>query len=63
LGAKPTYFFPERYMPAYKVEWAAFVTAVATGGAFPVILADGIAALAMAEAATASAKTGAPVGL
>jgi myo-inositol 2-dehydrogenase / D-chiro-inositol 1-dehydrogenase len=50
-------------MPAYKVEWAAFVTAVATGGAFPVILADGIAALAMAETATASAKTGAPVGL
>jgi myo-inositol 2-dehydrogenase / D-chiro-inositol 1-dehydrogenase len=63
VGAKPTYFFLERYMPAYKVEWAAFVAAVATGGAFPVTLADGIAALAMAEAATMSAKTGAPVKL
>ena len=24
-GAKPTYFFLERYMPAYAAEWAAFV--------------------------------------
>ncbi|MEO1780420.1 MAG: inositol 2-dehydrogenase, partial [Pseudomonadota bacterium] len=25
-GAKPTYFFLERYMPAYEAEWSAFVT-------------------------------------
>ena len=62
-GAKPTNFFLERYMPAYAAEWAAFVDAVATGGAFPVTLDDGVAALAMAEAATLSVKTGAPVKL
>lgn len=62
-GAKPTYFFLERYMPAYAAEWAAFVTAVSTGSALPVTLADGVAALAMAEAATLSAKSGNPVSL
>lgn len=62
-GAKPTYFFLERYMPAYKAEWSAFVEAVANGAALPVDLADGIAALAMAEAATQSAKSGQPVTL
>lgn len=62
-GAKPTYFFLERYMPAYAAEWAAFVTAVTTNSALPVTLADGVAALAMAEAATLSAKSGAPVKL
>ncbi|GGW38623.1 inositol 2-dehydrogenase [Gemmobacter lanyuensis] len=63
VGAKPTYFFLERYMPAYAAEWAAFVTAVIGGGALPVTLEDGVAALAMAEAATRSAQTGAPVAL
>jgi myo-inositol 2-dehydrogenase / D-chiro-inositol 1-dehydrogenase len=62
-GAKPTYFFLERYMPAYSAEWAAFVAAVNDGSALPVTLADGVAALAMAEAATVSAKTGMPVTL
>ena len=62
-GAKPTYFFLERYMPAYAAEWAAFVTAINAGSALPVTLADGIAALAMAEAATLSLKAGAPVHL
>jgi myo-inositol 2-dehydrogenase / D-chiro-inositol 1-dehydrogenase len=62
-GAKPTYFFLERYMPAYAAEWAAFVDAATKGAALPVTLADGIAALAMAEAATQSAKTGKPVTL
>ncbi len=60
-GAKPTYFFLERYMPAYAAEWSAFVEAVKNGTSFPVDLDDGVAALAMAEAATRSAKTGAPV--
>ncbi|MCB2133248.1 MAG: inositol 2-dehydrogenase, partial [Rhodobacteraceae bacterium] len=60
-GAKPTYFFLERYMPAYAAEWGAFVAAVTSGAAVPVSLADGVAALAMAEAATRSARTGLPV--
>ncbi|QEN85883.1 inositol 2-dehydrogenase [Labrys sp. KNU-23] len=62
-GAKPTYFFLERYMPAYAAEWAAFVEAVDSGKPLPVTLEDGVAALAMAEAATLSVKTGAPVSL
>jgi myo-inositol 2-dehydrogenase / D-chiro-inositol 1-dehydrogenase len=62
-AAKPTYFFLERYMPAYAAEWAAFVDAISNNTALPVTLDDGIAALAMAEAATQSAKTGMPVKL
>ncbi|SLN46581.1 Inositol 2-dehydrogenase [Aquimixticola soesokkakensis] len=62
-SAKPTYFFLERYMPAYVVEWNAFVTGVLDGTPLAVTLEDGISALAMAEAATLSAKTGAPVTL
>ena len=62
-GAKPTWFFLERYMPAYAAEWAAFVAAVGTGSALPVTLDDGVAALAMAEAATRSAQSGQPVAL
>lgn len=60
-GAKPTYFFLERYMLAYAAEWAAFVTAVNGRSPLPVTLDDGVAALAMAEAATQSVKTGKPV--
>lgn len=62
-GAKPTYFFLERYMPAYAAEWNAFVVAVADGKPVPVTLDDGVAALAMAEAAARSLKTGMPVML
>ena len=60
-GAKPTYFFLERYMQAYKAEWSAFVAAITEGATLPVTLSDGVLALAMAEAATKSAKTGQPV--
>lgn len=59
-SAKPTYFFLERYMPAYAAEWEAFVASLLDGAPMPVTLEDGIAALAMAEAATQSAKTGKP---
>ena len=62
-SAKPTYFFLERYMPAYKAEWTAFVEAVQGKSDMPVNLHDGVAALAMAEAATRSAQTGQPVAL
>ena len=60
-GAKPTYFFLERYMQAYEAEWSAFVAAITEGAALTVTLSDGVLALAMAEAATKSAKTGQPV--
>ena len=63
VSAKPTYFFLERYMPAYKAEWAAFVQAVQNKSDMPVDLYDGVAALAMAEAATRSAQTGQPVAM
>ncbi len=62
-AAKPMHFFLERYMPAYRIEWDAFVTAVTNGTPFPATLADGVTALAMAEAATRSRASGAPVAL
>ena len=62
-AAKPTYFFLERYMPAYRAEWDAFVRAVQAGSAMPVTLEDGVAALAMAEAATRSMQSGQPVAM
>lgn len=60
-SAKPQFFFLERYMRAYAAEWAAFVQAVNAGSPLPVTLEDGIGALAVAEAATESARTGRPV--
>lgn len=62
-GAKPLHFFLERYMPAYAAEWGAFVKAVIEGKKMPVTLAEGVAALAVAEAATESAKSGQTVRL
>lgn len=58
VSAKPEFFFLERYMRAYAAEWAAFVEAVNVGSAVPVSLDDGVNALALAEAATRSAKSG-----
>ena len=63
ISAKPTYFFIERYMPAYKAEWAAFVAAVQDGDDMPVSLQDGVQALAMAEAAQRSFDSSRPVRL
>ncbi len=62
-SAKPTYFFLERYMLAYETEWAAFVEAATGGAPMPVPLSEGVRALALAEAATQSAKAGVPVEL
>ncbi|WAJ28395.1 inositol 2-dehydrogenase [Antarcticirhabdus aurantiaca] len=62
-SAKPVYFFLERYMRAYEAEWTAFVASLASGGTVPVTLRDGIAALALAEAATQSAKSGEAVAV
>ena len=63
ISAKPTYFFIERYMPAYKAEWAAFVAAVQEGDDMPVSLQYGVQALAMAEAAQRSFDSSRPVRL
>jgi myo-inositol 2-dehydrogenase / D-chiro-inositol 1-dehydrogenase len=63
LSAKPAFFFLERYMRAYEAEWRAFVQAVEQGGAMPVTLQDGVNALAVAEAATLSARSGRAVKL
>ncbi len=63
VSAKPVYFFLERYMSAYRAEWAAFVDAVTNGSPMPVGIDDGVAALAMAEAATLSVHSEAPVAL
>jgi myo-inositol 2-dehydrogenase/D-chiro-inositol 1-dehydrogenase len=62
-SAKPEYFFLERYMPAYRVEWTAFIDAVKAGTGYPVTLQDGVNALAVAEAAGLSHKTGRAVTL
>lgn len=58
ISAKPVYFFLERYMRAYEIEWAQFVDAVQSGTPVPATLEEGVAALAVAEAATQSMKTG-----
>jgi len=60
ISAKPEFFFLERYMRAYEAEWKAFIASL-DGAALPVTLKDGVNALAVAEAATTSYKTGMPV--
>ena len=63
LSAKPKYFFLERYTAAFKAEWDAFVKSIQDHKPVPVTLEDGIAALAMAEAATQSQNTGKSIQL
>ncbi|WP_254366877.1 inositol 2-dehydrogenase [Paraburkholderia sp. NMBU_R16] len=58
FSAKPVYFFLERYRRAYEAEWSAFVDAVREGSRAAVTLADGVLALACAEAAARSARSG-----
>jgi myo-inositol 2-dehydrogenase/D-chiro-inositol 1-dehydrogenase len=54
VSAKPVYFFLERYMRAYSIEWSAFVDAVVEGKPVPASIQDGVIALALAEAANIS---------
>ncbi|RLQ85208.1 inositol 2-dehydrogenase [Notoacmeibacter ruber] len=61
ISAKPVYFFLERYMRAYAVEWSAFVDACVDGKAVPATIQDGVNALALAEAANRSLAEGRPV--
>ncbi len=63
LSAKPKYFFLERYVGAFKAEWDAFVKSIRNHKPVPVNLEDGVAALAMAEAATQSQNTGKSIQL
>jgi myo-inositol 2-dehydrogenase/D-chiro-inositol 1-dehydrogenase len=56
-------FFLERYMPAYKAEFAEFVTAIREDRAPAVGFADGRAALVLAEAAIESVATGRSVAV
>lgn len=63
VSAKPTYFFLERYMPAYRAEWDAFMDVITQKKDIPVGMDDGVIALAMAEAAKLSLAVGEPVEL
>lgn len=54
VTAKPVYFFLERYMRAYRIEWTAFVDAVVNGAPVPTKLQDGVNALILADAANRS---------
>ena len=56
------WFFTERYAESYRAEWAAFVKVLA-GEPPPVTLDDGRACLAIALAATRSAREGRPVSV
>ena len=58
ISAKPVYFFLERYMRAYAIEWSAFVDAVVEGKPVPATVSDGVNALALAEAAKISSSEG-----
>ena len=60
-SAKPVYFFLERYMRAYTIEWSAFVDACVDGKPVPASIHDGVNALALAEAANRSFAEGRPV--
>lgn len=62
-SAKPMYFFLERYAQAYVDEWDAFVGALREDAKVPVTLRDGVAALAIADAAARSAQTGQSITL
>jgi myo-inositol 2-dehydrogenase/D-chiro-inositol 1-dehydrogenase len=56
-------FFLERYMPAYKAEFAEFVAAIKEGRAPAVGFADGRAALVLAQAAAESVASGSAVAV
>ncbi len=60
-GDKPENFFLQRYSAAYRLEIAHFFECLQSGAAFRTTIADGVAALELADAATESCKTGQPV--
>jgi myo-inositol 2-dehydrogenase / D-chiro-inositol 1-dehydrogenase len=58
---KPEAFFLQRYAAAYRLEIAHFFETLQSGGVFKTTIADGVAAQKLADAATASYKSGLPV--
>ena len=58
---KPEAFFLQRYSAAYRLEIAHFFETLQSGGVFKTTIADGVAAQKLADAATASYKSGLPV--
>ena len=60
-GDKPENFFLQRYSAAYRLEIAHFFECLQSGAAFRTTIADGVAALELADAAAESCKTGQPV--
>ena len=63
LGAKPTWFFLERYNDAFVEEERAFVKACLSDAPVPVGGMDGLKAVLIAKAAKKSLETGRPVRL
>ena len=63
VGDKPLHFFLERFAEAYRRELEHFIEAVGTGVPPSGGAADGIRALALADAALESANGGSPVKL
>ena len=59
----PLHFFIERYMDSYVAEMIAFVEAISTGGAVPVVGNDGRAPVLMAMAGMRSMRENRPVKL
>ena len=55
---KPEAFFLQRYAAAYRLEIEHFFACLHSGAAFKTTVADGVAALKLADAATQSANTG-----
>lgn len=60
-GEPLPWFFLDRYLPSYRLEWAAFVDYVRGGGDSPVGPQDGRAPVAIGLAATRSLREGRPV--
>jgi myo-inositol 2-dehydrogenase/D-chiro-inositol 1-dehydrogenase len=61
ISDKPLHFFLERYAEAYRRELDHFIGAIASG-AMPLVGGDdGVKALALADAALESFRTGRPV--
>jgi len=58
VSSRPVYFFLERYMQAFGIEWSAFVDACLDGTPVPASIQDGVNALALAEAANRSLAEG-----
>ncbi len=63
VGEPLPWFFLDRYLPSYRLEWAAFADYVRGGGDSPVGTRDGREPVRMGLAATRSLKEGRPVRL